>query len=160
MARGGPEQEQGTLRPRGTPDASGRRITPETGDAPRPRVCRRHRLGKPMSGNRMSAQTPRAGMPLVILAGNHEQDTHWLGSILESAGYAVLREPTGRYVLERARTTEPDAIIMDADLSDIPGVELCRLLRADPRRASSGSTRCALGRGNASPHPTRRTRSY
>src|SRR2546425_2492223 len=96
MARGGPEQEQGTLRPRGTPDASGRRITPETGDAPRPRVCRRHRLGKPMLGNRMSAQTPRAGMPLVILAGNHEQDTHWLGSILESAGYAVLREPTGR----------------------------------------------------------------
>ena len=85
----------------------------------------------------MSAQTPRAGMPLVVLAGNHEQDTHWLGSILESAGYAVLREPTGRYVLERARTTEPDAIIMDADLPDIPGVELCRLLRADPRLSSS-----------------------
>src|SRR2546425_233675 len=140
MVRRGPEQEQGTLRPRGTTDASGRRITPRNstaaGDAPRPRVCRRHRLGKPILGNRMSEPTPRAGLPLVLLAGNHEQDTHWLGSILESAGYAVLREPTGRYVLERARTTEPDAIIMEADLPDIPGVELCRLLRADPRLSS------------------------
>src|SRR5436189_190640 len=85
----------------------------------------------------MSEQTPRGGLPLVLLAGDHQEDTHWLRGLLEPAGYAVLREPSGRYALERARGTEPDVIIVDADLPDMPGVELCRLLRADPRVLSS-----------------------
>jgi diguanylate cyclase (GGDEF)-like protein len=85
----------------------------------------------------MNEQTPRAGLPLVLLAGDHKDDAHWLRSILESAGYAVLREPTARYALERARATEPDVIIINADLPDMPGTELCRLLRADPRVSSS-----------------------
>ena len=85
----------------------------------------------------MSEQTPRGGLPLVLLAGDQQEDTHWLRGLLEPAGYAVLREPSGRYALERARGTEPDVIIVDADLPDMPGVELCRLLRADPRVLSS-----------------------
>ena len=59
----------------------------------------------------MSDQTPRAGLPLVLLAGDHPDDTNWLRNLLEPAGYAVLREPSGRYALERARGTEPDVII-------------------------------------------------
>jgi len=85
----------------------------------------------------MSDQTPRAGLPLVLLAGDHPDDTNWLRNLLEPAGYAVLREPSGRYALERARGTEPDVIIVDAELPDMAGVELCRLLRADPRVSSS-----------------------
>src|SRR5438552_965564 len=90
-----------------------------------------------MWGNRMSDPTPRAGLPLVLLAGDHPDDTNWLRNLLEPAGYAVLREPSGRYALERARGTEPDVIIVDAELPDMAGVELCRLLRADPRVSSS-----------------------
>src|SRR5437879_4773151 len=90
-----------------------------------------------MWGNRMSDQTPRAGLPLVLLAGDHPDDTNWLRNLLEPAGYAVLREPSGRYALERARGTEPDVVIVDAELPDMAGVELCRLLRADPRVSSS-----------------------
>src|SRR5205807_1370530 len=56
-----------------------------------------------MWGNRMSDQTPRAGLPLVLLAGDHPDDTNWLRNLLEPAGYAVLREPSGRYALDRAR---------------------------------------------------------
>lgn len=85
----------------------------------------------------MSEQTPRAGLPLVLLAGDHQQDTHWLRAILEPAGYAVLREPTGRYALERARGTEPDVFIVDSNLPDMAGVEFCRRLRADPRISNS-----------------------
>src|SRR5437867_3233825 len=90
-----------------------------------------------MWGNRMSDQTPRAGLPLVLLAGDHPDDTNWLRNLLEPAGYAVLRAPSGRYALERARGTEPDVVIVDAELPDMAGVELCRLLRADPRVSSS-----------------------
>src|SRR2546430_1887017 len=90
-----------------------------------------------MWGNRMSDQTPRAGLPLVLLAGDHPDDTNWLRNLLEPAGCAVLREPSGRYALERARGSEPDVVIVDAELPDMAGVELCRLLRADPRVSSS-----------------------
>src|SRR5947207_14578149 len=102
----------------------------------RPRVCRGkrwHPLRKPMWGNRMSDQTPRAGLPLVLLAGDHPDDTNWLRNLLEPAGYAVLREPSGRYALERDRGTEPDGVTVYAEMPDMAGVELCRLLRADPR---------------------------
>jgi len=80
---------------------------------------------------------PRAGLPLALLAGDVEESTHWLRSLLESGGYAVLREQTGRHALERARGTEPDVIIVDTELPDMPGVELCRVLRNDPRITSS-----------------------
>src|SRR5207247_1110019 len=51
--------------------------------------------------------------------------------------YAVLQERTGQHGLERAGTTEPDVILVDAELPDMAGVELCRMLRADPRVSSS-----------------------
>src|SRR5204863_352672 len=56
---------------------------------------------------------------------------------LEAGGYAVLQERTGQHGLERAGTTEPDVILVDSELPDMAGVELCRMLRADPRVSSS-----------------------
>src|SRR5256884_9942500 len=86
-----------------------------------------------MWGNRMSDPTPRAGLPLVLLAGDHPDDTNWLRNLLEPAGYAVLREPSGRYALERARGTEPDVVIVDAELPDMAGGGVGRLPRGRPR---------------------------
>ena len=85
----------------------------------------------------MSDRTPAAGLSLALLAGDRDGATHWLESLLESGGYGVLRERTGRDALQRARATHPDVIIVDADLSDQDGVELCRALRADPRITTS-----------------------
>jgi diguanylate cyclase (GGDEF)-like protein len=84
----------------------------------------------------MSDRLPQAGLPLALLAGESES-THWLRGLLESGGYAVLRERTGEDALERARGTEPDVIMVDVDLAGMPGVELCRVLRNDPRITSS-----------------------
>jgi len=85
----------------------------------------------------MADHLPQAGLPLALLAGDGEDSTHWLQSLLESSGYAVLRERTGRHALERARATEPDVVIVDLQLPDMSGVELCRVLRSDPRITSS-----------------------
>jgi len=85
----------------------------------------------------MSDRIPQAELPLALLVGDREQSTQWLKSLLESGGYAVLQERCGRRALERARTTEPDVIVADADLTDLAGVELCRRLRGDPRISSS-----------------------
>jgi len=73
----------------------------------------------------------------VLLAGDGQEATRWLRGLLESGGYAVLQERSGQHALDRARTTEPDVILVDAELPDMAGVELCRTLRADPRVSSS-----------------------
>jgi len=80
---------------------------------------------------------PQGGLPLVLLAGDGQEATRWLRSLLEGGGYAVLQERSGQHTLERARTTEPDVILVDAEMPDMPGVELCRSLRSDPRVSSS-----------------------
>jgi len=60
-----------------------------------------------------------------------------LESILGPHGYAVLRAYTGKQALERCSTGRPDIIIIDTDLPDIDGLELCRTLRDDPLISSS-----------------------
>ncbi len=85
----------------------------------------------------MTERMPQGGLPLVLLAGDGQEATRWLRSLLEGGGYAVLQERSGQHTLERARTTEPDVILVDAEMPDMPGVELCRSLRSDPRVSSS-----------------------
>ncbi len=71
--------------------------------------------------------------PLVLIANDQEWSSRSLESILAPEGYAVLRAYTGRQALERARTAQPDLVILEAQLPDISGFEVCRTLRDDPR---------------------------
>src|SRR5947208_11453840 len=85
----------------------------------------------------MSERMPQGGLPLVLLGGDGQEAMRWLKSLLEGGGYAVLQERVAQHGLERARSTEPDLIIVDAELPDMPGADLCRTLRTDPRVSSS-----------------------
>src|SRR3989442_2020834 len=80
----------------------------------------------------MTEPMPQSGLPLVLLAGDGKEATRWLRVLLEGGGYAVLQERTGQHGLERAGTTEPDVILVDAELPDMAGIELCPVLRARP----------------------------
>jgi PleD family two-component response regulator len=71
--------------------------------------------------------------PLVLVANDQEWSARSLESILAPNGYSVLRAYTGRQALERARGARPDLIILDAQMPDLHGVEVCRQLRGDPR---------------------------
>jgi diguanylate cyclase (GGDEF)-like protein len=79
----------------------------------------------------MTDRIPVDGLPLALLADDREERTRWLVRLLEEAGYAVLRERTARHALERGRAAQPDLIVIGGDLPDMPGIELCRLLRTD-----------------------------
>jgi diguanylate cyclase (GGDEF)-like protein len=70
---------------------------------------------------------------LVLVANDQEWSARSLESILVPKGYEVMRAYTGRQALDRARTAHPDIIILDAQMPDLHGVEVCRQLRADPR---------------------------
>jgi DNA-binding response OmpR family regulator len=80
----------------------------------------------------MSDRTSREHPPLVVIANSQEWHTRSLESILGPHGYAVLRAYTGKQALERCRSGKPDIIIIDTDLTDIDGLEICRTLRDDP----------------------------
>jgi diguanylate cyclase (GGDEF)-like protein len=69
----------------------------------------------------------------VLIANDQEWSSRSLESILAPEGYAVLRAYTGLQALERARTAQPDLVIIEAQLPDISGFDVCRTLRDDPR---------------------------
>jgi diguanylate cyclase (GGDEF)-like protein len=71
--------------------------------------------------------------PLVLIANDQEWSARSLESILAPNGFAVLRAYTGQQALDRARTAQPDLIILDAQMPDMHGVEVCRALKDDPR---------------------------
>ena len=75
--------------------------------------------------------------PLVVIANSQEWHTRSLESILGPHGYAVLRAYTGRQAIERALSSQPDIVIVDTDLPDIDGLEVCRQLRGDGRISPS-----------------------
>lgn len=85
----------------------------------------------------MDDRTTNSRPPLVLIANDQEWSARSLESILTPEGYAVLRAFTGRQALERARTAQPDLAVIDCQLPDIDGLEVCRRLREDPRFADT-----------------------
>src|ERR1043165_6647026 len=71
--------------------------------------------------------------PLVLIANDQEWSARSLESILGPSGYSVVRAYTGQQALERARATQPDLIILAAQMPDMHGFDVCRALRNDPR---------------------------
>lgn len=79
------------------------------------------------------ANRDKAAAPLVLIANDQEWSARSLESILGPSGYAVVRAYTGQQALERARASQPDLIILDAQMPDMHGFDVCRALRDDAR---------------------------
>lgn len=75
----------------------------------------------------------RSRTPLALIANGYEWLARALESVLQPHGYAVRRVYDGRQALLDAAQLQPDAFILDANLSGIGGIELCRLLRSELR---------------------------
>ena len=54
---------------------------------------------------------------------------------LELEGYRVVPAADGREALDRFRAEHPDLVLLDLMLPELSGVEVCRILRAESRRA-------------------------
>jgi diguanylate cyclase (GGDEF)-like protein len=79
------------------------------------------------------ANRDNAPAPLVLIANDQEWSARSIESILGPNGYSVVRAYTGQQALERARAAQPDIIILDAQMPDMHGFDVCRALRSDPR---------------------------
>ena len=85
----------------------------------------------------MTDSGPSAGLALALVAGEDEGSASWIEGLLGANGFAVLRTPTGQHALARARTTNPDVIFIEALLSDMSGLDLCRAMREEARVSKS-----------------------
>ncbi|HET7038581.1 MAG TPA: response regulator, partial [Gemmatimonadales bacterium] len=56
-----------------------------------------------------------------------------LAGLIENDRWAVIHAHSGTLALEWARDLRPDIIIIDPDLPDMPGVDVCRALHGDLR---------------------------
>jgi two-component system phosphate regulon response regulator PhoB len=52
---------------------------------------------------------------------------------LKRAGYRVVQAETGAEALAKARSLSPRLILLDLNLPDLPGTEVCRLLKGEAR---------------------------
>jgi PleD family two-component response regulator len=77
--------------------------------------------------------TPPPEGPLVLVANDQEWSARSLESLLVSEGYRVVRAYTGQQTLDRLAQTSPDLVVLDVQMPDFDGFEICRQLRADPR---------------------------
>jgi len=68
-------------------------------------------------------------LPVVLIAARRERS---IAPLLEPNGYAVVQASTGARAIDRARETRPDVIIVDTDLPDMSGIEVCGAVRRDP----------------------------
>ncbi len=70
-------------------------------------------------------------MGAVLIVDDNAADRALFRAILGRAGYTVHEVERGRDVLEKARAVRPHIVILDVNLPDQNGLEVCRAIRAD-----------------------------
>jgi signal transduction histidine kinase len=60
---------------------------------------------------------------------------HVLAAMLKERGYEARPVPSGRLALEAARNDPPDLVLLDVNMPEMNGYEVCERLKAEPRLA-------------------------
>ena len=80
----------------------------------------------------MTDQHAASRASVVLLVNRQEWIARSVESVLQPAGFAVVKAYTGRQAIELAARLRPDLVIVDFKLSDILGLEVCRAIRELP----------------------------
>jgi len=70
--------------------------------------------------------------PTVLLVDDDLDSRMIYGRVLSHVGYRVIEAVGGQQAVNVARTSKPDAIVVDLGLPDMDGLAVIRALRADP----------------------------
>ena len=73
----------------------------------------------------------------ILAVDNNPSSLRTTSRILVSAGYEVVEAASGVAALASAATA--DLVVLDVNLPDIDGFEVCRRLRANPATATAGA---------------------
>ena len=74
--------------------------------------------------------------PVILNVDDYEPGRHARTKVLTHAGFQVTEAATGQKALQIAFERRLELIVLDVNLPDISGVEVCRRLKADPATAT------------------------
>jgi two-component sensor histidine kinase len=74
---------------------------------------------------------------VILIVNDNEPGRYATARILTRAGFQTVEAATGKEGLRLARSASPPVIILDINLPDINGIEMCRQLKADPVTAGT-----------------------
>jgi len=77
-----------------------------------------------------------ADSALIVVADDNESSRYGKCRALRRAGFEVLEAATGAEALQLVHAHSPRVIVLDVQMPDIDGWEVCRRLKADPATAS------------------------
>jgi DNA-binding response OmpR family regulator len=87
----------------------------------------------PISSGR---RTYRGETVTVVLVADDDADIRDLVAFkLEQAGFDVSAVEDGQTALEQARSRQPTLAVLDVSMPGLSGIDVCRMLRADPATA-------------------------
>ena len=72
----------------------------------------------------------------VVLVADDDADIRDLVAFkLEQAGFEVISVEDGQVALEQAQSRNPTLAVLDVSMPGLSGIDVCRILRADPATA-------------------------
>src|SRR4051812_43724779 len=96
--------------------------------------CRDQEHALSGAAERMASENPRA-RATVLNVNDRMASRYLVTQMLRTSGFDVTEAPDGTSGLALAREA-PDAIVLDVNLPDLSGYEVCRLLKAAPETQS------------------------
>ncbi len=75
-------------------------------------------------------------MGAILIVDDNAADRALLRTILRRAGYTVYEVARGREAVQKVREIRPHVVILDVNLPDMNGLEICRAIRADDKISS------------------------
>ncbi|MDP4172399.1 MAG: ATP-binding protein [Bacteroidota bacterium] len=79
--------------------------------------------------------TTTTASPVILLVDDNESGLYVNSRTLRANGYNVIEAKSGRETLIKLKD-KPDVIILDVNLPDISGFEICRMIKSDPETNS------------------------
>jgi diguanylate cyclase (GGDEF)-like protein len=70
---------------------------------------------------------------LILVVDDVTKNLQLVMEILEQIGYETTFATSGKKALERLETVKPDLILLDLMMPDMGGLEVCQILKSDPR---------------------------
>ena len=75
-------------------------------------------------------------VPTILATDDNLAFNYAICRALEQNGFKSLTAHTGEEAIRVAREQRPDAVLLDVNLPDMDGFDVCRTLKADPDTAS------------------------
>ena len=75
--------------------------------------------------------------PLILNVDDYDPGRYARTKVLKQAGFSVMEAATGRETVRLVTEHHPSLILLDVNLPDINGFEVCRQIKSNPRTKAS-----------------------